>query len=387
MEPTTEVFSVSQCGYQARAWLGEQSIADSHNALRADAAERDAVLWFPIADVAADALGDQAVGATKGVGQFAGYVSFDAATVRQELVDPMASSDPRAETIKPFPNWGDAAHLIEMIDVIADGELRYVSAARADWRRPVVEASQILGQCVVAAMRHTGNRRVVASSLISLRVADSRLPMTFDLEVLSNGRTLSTIIVRVEQNARLCATATLLLDETSDDAINHHVEPPAIPGPYDCPTLSMGVTGRDVRVVDNAYSNDPHAPLGPPVIDAWVRFASVADDPALHAGLLAQFTGHMAIAAALRPHPGIGQSQAHVTLSSAINVISLSIHRQVRADEWMLYHHHSTSANGGMTHAECRVHNIEGHLLASFSVDAMVRPFAHGATGSYQSSL
>jgi hypothetical protein len=28
-----------------------------------------------------------------------------------------------------------------------------------------------------------------------------------------------------------------------------------------------------------------------------------------------------------------------------------------------------------MTHSECRVHDLQGRLLASFSVDAMVRHF------------
>jgi hypothetical protein len=44
----------------------------------------------------------------------------------------------------------------------------------------------------------------------------------------------------------------------------------------------------------------------------------------------------------------------------------------------MLYHHHSTFAGDGMTHAACRVHAENGALLASFNVDAMVRPFADG---------
>ena len=65
----------------------------------------------------------------------------------------------------------------------------------------------------------------------------------------------------------------------------------------------------------------------------------------------------MPIATALRPHEGIGQSAAHRTLSMGINAINLSLHRAVRADEWMLYHHHSTFAGDGMTHAECRVYH------------------------------
>lgn len=122
--------------------------------------------------------------------------------------------------------------------------------------------------------------------------------------------------------------------------------------------------------------------MGPPVLDAWVRFRDVPDDPALHAGLLAQFTGHLPIAAALRPHPGIGQREAHRTLSTAINAIAISLHRDVRADRWMLYHHLSTFAGDGMTHAEGRVHGEGGELLASFAVDAMVRPFPESSAGT-----
>ncbi len=167
----------------------------------------------------------------------------------------------------------------------------------------------------------------------------------------------------------------MLLDVTSSSLVDHEVGPPEVPGPYECEPFDMAVTGRDLRVVDGAYSNDSAAPVGPPVLDCWVRFREVPADPALHAALLAQFTGHMPIAAALRPHEGIGQDQAHRTLSMGINGIDLSLHRAIRADEWMLYRHHSTFAGDGMTHAECRVHDEAGHLLASFSVDAMVRPF------------
>jgi hypothetical protein len=42
----------------------------------------------------------------------------------------------------------------------------------------------------------------------------------------------------------------------------------------------------------------------------------------------------------------------------------------------MLYRHRSTFAGDGMTHSECRVHDLAGGLLASFTVDAMVRGFA-----------
>ncbi len=135
----------------------------------------------------------------------------------------------------------------------------------------------------------------------------------------------------------------MLLDTPSPDAVRHAAGPPDVAGPYDSEPVDMSVTGRDLRVVDGAYTGDPDAPVGPPTLDAWVRFRRVPDDPYLHAGLLAQFTGHLPIAAALRPHAGIGQDQAHRTLSTAINAIAISFHGEVRADRWMLYRHLSTS--------------------------------------------
>jgi acyl-CoA thioesterase len=212
------------------------------------------------------------------------------------------------------------------------------------------------------------------------RVADARRPLYFEVDEASGGRTFTTLLVRALQDGRLCATGTFLLDVTAPDVVRHEagLPPTAAAGPDAAEPFDMGVTGRELRFVDAAYTGDPDAPVGPPEIDAWVRFRAVPGDPAIHAALLAQFTGHIPIAASLRPHAGVGQDQAHRTLSTAINAIAISFHADARADRWMLYHHESTFAGDGMTHAACRVHDEDGRLLASFSVDAMVRAFRSG---------
>jgi acyl-CoA thioesterase II len=307
-----------------------------------------------------------------------GFRSFDPGRVRIEISDGREGDAAREVTIKRFPTWGDAVDLIDQLDVRPDGSLSFVGVARSDGRRPVVEGSQMLGQAIVAAGRHAAGRRVVSASMIFLRSADAAHPLRFELEELSSGRIFTGLAVRVLQGERCCAAGTLLLDVPSEDLIRYAADSPDVPGPYECPSYDMGVTGRDIRVVDGAYTNDPDAPVGSPVLDAWVRFRDVPSEPALHAGLLAQFSGHMSIAAALRPHAGVSQDQAHRTLSMGINAINLSLHREVRADEWMLYHHLSTFAGEGMTHSECRVHDLGGDLLASFTVEAMVRPFPAG---------
>ena len=193
--------------------------------------------------------------------------------------------------------------------------------------------------------------------------------------------------MRASQGARRCAAGTVLLDSTAPDVVRHAVPPPDVPAPLACRPYDMAVTGRDIRIVDDAYTGDPDAPVGPPELDTWVRFRDLPADPALHAGLLAQFTGHMSIAAALRPHAGVGQAAAHVTLSTGINAIALSFHADVRADRWLLYHHRSTVAADGMTHSECRVHDEAGALVASFTVDAMVRAMTPTAAGDARTAM
>jgi acyl-CoA thioesterase II len=290
-------------------------------------------------------------------------------------------------------SWGDVADLVALLDVQPTGSdgSSWVGALHPDPEpgnphRFVVEGSQLLGESIVAASRRHPGRRVVSAWMCFVRPADTRVPVAIELEQVADGRTFTALDVRAVQERRTCATGSLLLDATAPDVMRHAARPPDVPGPDDPRSVpvDMGVAGRDVRIVDDAYTGDPDAPVGPPVLDAWVRFTElpreVPDDAALHAGLLAQLTGHLSIAAAMRPHAGIGQDTAHRTMSTAVNAISLAIHADARVDQWLLYHHESTFAGDGMTHSECRVHVEEdgraGALVASFTVDCMVRAFA-----------
>ena len=362
--------------YRVRALLHERVLAESDDVVRVDIPDGPPELWFPRKHLAGVPPTDGGTDVWRSrTRDPVELVAFEHPDVRLEIVDAEAGDDPRDVTTVRFPHWGDAADLIEVIDVQPVGDGRYRGEARSDWRRPVVEGSQILGQAIVAASRSYPGRRVVAASMTFTRAADARAPYAIGLDEVTAGRTFTALRAEATQGDRTCAFGTLLLDATAPDVVRHADPAPDVPGPYESVPYDMSVTGRDVRVVDDAYTGDPEAPVGPPELAVWVRFRRVPDDRAIHAGLLAQFTGHMSIAAALRPHAGIGQDQAHRTLSTAINAISLSLHADVRADRWMLYHHRSTVAGDGMTHSECRVYDEGGAHLASFTVDAMVRAF------------
>jgi acyl-CoA thioesterase len=363
--------------YRARASIGGTVLAETRGAIRVDHPDAAPELWFPRADVLDDTLG------RAGSDDLQDRVAFDHELVQVELVDEVDGDAPSDITTKRFPCWGDATDLIDILDVRPQGDGTFESVVPCyDWRRPIVEGSQILGQSIVAASRHTPGRRPVSATMVFPRAADARVPYQIALDEVAGGRTFTALRTEATQGGRPCGFGTVLLDVTAPDVIRHADAAPEVPGPYESVPFDMSVTGRDLRIVDAAYTGDPDAPVGPPVLDAWVRFRTVPDDPAIHTGLLAQFTGHLSIAAALRPHAGIGQDQAHRTLSTAINAIALSIHRDVRADRWMRYHHRSTVAGDGMTHSECRVYDEPGTVLASFTVDAMVRGFADPGTAA-----
>jgi acyl-CoA thioesterase len=363
---------------RARATLEGAVVAESAAALRVEVLDSSPELWFPREDVRQHTIEGSGDGLARvGADNLKNYLSFDPDKVRIDLIDSGRGDDERDITVKRFPTWGDATDLIDLMNVQLDEGTRFCSQARSDWRRPVVEGSQILGQALVAASRLAPGRRTHSASMIFTRGTDARRPYWIEFDEISSGRTFTAMQARARQAERTCALGTLLLGSPAHHPLICHAESaPNVAGPYESTPCDMSVTGRDVRIVDDAYTGDPDAPLGPPEIHAWVRFRDVPDDQPIHGALLAQFTGHMSIAAALRPHPGVGQSQAHRTLSTSINAISLSIHSEVQADRWMLYSHRSTFAGDGMTHSECRVHSEDGLFVASFTVDAMVRAFA-----------
>ena len=320
-----------------------------------------------------------------------GYVAFYTDRLRVELVERW-SSDPDDLVVYRFPTWGDAADLRRLIDVEPEGSGKFSSTPYPnpplgtfleipEERRPrrVVEAGHLLGQAIVAASKTVTDQRVVSASMIFCRAAMFDAPIEVGSVVLRRGRKFSTVEARISQRERLCSAGLLLMDAGAGDTIRGAVEMPDVPAPLACPPLDMGVTGREIRVVDGAYDSDP-ARVGPPEILTWIRFRSVPDQPTLHAALLAQSTTHWTIAAAMRPHEGVSEAMAHVTLSTGIMAVDLAFHDAVDVTHWLLYANPAIYAGRGQAQGQGRVFTRDGRLVASYVVHAMIRDFSSDPT-------
>ncbi len=309
------------------------------------------------------------------VAGIAGYVAFYQERVRIEMEELWPGDDPADARMVRFPAWGDARDLLGLIDVEPAGPARFVGPPYRDTTRNVVEGGQMLAQAVVAASKTVPDQRVTWASMIFSKAAAFDVPLDLDVDVLRGGRSFSTVEVRVNQDDKLRSAGLLLLDAGSGDAIRANVPMPDVAGPAAAVPLDMRVTGRDLRIVDGAYDPDPDR-IGPPEIYAWCRFREDPGPQYLHAALMAQSSTHWTIAAAMRPHAGYGEANAHVTLSTGIMSIAMAFHEPVDVTQWLLYANPAIYAGRGLVQGEGHVFTRDGRLVASYTVQAMIREFA-----------
>jgi acyl-CoA thioesterase II len=389
----------------ARVWAGDVLVAESSACLRVEETRHVDRLYFPESDVhwehfeesvahticpfkgeasywtltAGDAPEKNVVWTYREpfneVAGIKGYVSFYQERLRIELVEDWPGDGALATTSNSFPAWGDTADLLRLIDVAPVGDGHFVGPPYRDVSRNVVEGGQMLAQAIVAAAKTIPDQRVATAHMIFCKSAAFDATLEVDVDVLRPGRTFSTLDVKVSQHDKLRSVGLLLLDAGADDVIRGSIPMPDVGGPADAQEMgTFRVTGRDIRVLDGAYDGNPDR-VGPPEIYAWCRFRDAPDEAYLHTALLAQSTTHWTIAAAMLPHPGFGEDNAHSTLSTGVMSISIAFHEEVDVTQWLLYANPAVYAGNGLAQGEGHVFTEDGRLVATYTLQAMIRAF------------
>jgi len=359
-----------------RVWAGDLLIAETRGAQVTARPEANGQILLPEGDMlACFSPASLAVGGRTVARRHApGLLALDPAELRIAVDDRWPGRRDGAGTVNLFPRWGDLADLVRLMDVRPEGPGLYAAPIYEDRRRNVVEGSQLLGQAIVAASKEAPDQRAVSAHMIFSRPARFDLPLLFEVGLVRRGRSFSTLSVEVTQEGKSVASALVLTDKGAPDKIRGQVPMPDVPGPEASAFHDYGMTGRDVRFVDGHYGRPPDY-IGPPEIYGWVRHRDVPPEGYMQQALLAQFTGHMTIAAALLPHPGLGESQAHVTLSTGVLAITVALHDDANLLDWLLYANPAIYAGRGLVQGEGRVFGGDGRLVASYTVQAMVRDF------------
>jgi acyl-CoA thioesterase II len=238
----------------------------------------------------------------------------------------------------------------------------------------VVFGGQLLAQSIVAASTVDPSKEVKSIHTVFSRAGALDQPLDIEVDPMHVGRALASATVTVRQGERLCTRSLVLLSAVEPDLIRHGTEAPDVGSPDDA-----GPTGGEafweIRVVGGVDISDPDE-IGPPELAVWVRFPGAEAHGVLGQALLAYATDGFLIGTAMRPHPGVGQSMAHVSISTSVLSHTLTFHEPVDAGQWHLLAHESPYAGRGRTYGRANIFSADGRLVGSFVQDNMVRGFA-----------
>lgn len=275
-------------------------------------------------------------------------------------------------TVDRFPRWGDITDLMDLMDVREQSDGSFQAPPFGTIRRNVVEGGQLLGDTIVAASKTDPAKRVISAQTIFSRPGLFNEPLRIDVNRSRVGRSFTTLTVETTQNGKPIATGAVLMDAGVDDLMRHQVDAPEVPGPMEAHPYDFGLIGRELRIVNGDYSPDPDR-LGPPEIHAWMRHRVQPDQLYMRQAILAQPTTHWTIAASMLPHKGYGEVMAHRTISTGVLSSTIYFHEDPDLTDWILYSTRATHAGNGLAQGEGRIFSIGGKLLATYSVQVMVR--------------
>jgi acyl-CoA thioesterase-2 len=272
------------------------------------------------------------------------------------------------------------ATLDALMDVLAlepSGEGRFTARNVDTGRGGVVFGGQILAQVVMAGATADPSKVVQSVHTVFARGGDLAKPLDIEVEPMHAGRALASATVTVRQGERLCARSLVLLSAVEPDLVRHADPLPAVGGPADA--VPSGGEGDfwEIRVVGGVSLTDPAA-VGPPELCVWSRFPGAEATGTLGQALLSYATDGFLIGTAMRPHEGIGQSMAHVEISTSVLTHTLTFHEPIDAGAWHLLAHESPYAGRGRSYGRARVFTEDGRLVASFVQDNMIRAFPEG---------
>jgi acyl-CoA thioesterase len=260
---------------------------------------------------------------------------------------------------------------LEALTLEPVGEDRY-RATNLPSPHGVVFGGQLLAQSIMAGLAGQDGKAVKTIHTVFARGASHEAPLEVAVERMHAGRSVASSTVTITQGDQICTRSLILLSAPEDDIIRHADARRSTSGPDDIAGHVRGEGAWEIGIVDDVDLSDPEL-VGPPDLDVWVRFAGAPDDPATDQALVAYSTDGFLIGTAMRPHAGVGQAQAHRTLSTGVLSHTLTYHERCPAAEWHLLEQRSTYAGHGRSYGRGEIFRADGELAASFVQDAMIR--------------
>jgi acyl-CoA thioesterase-2 len=279
--------------------------------------------------------------------------------------------------------------LVTRLSVTRQGTDRF-EGRTCDVGSPHVYGGQYLGQALMAAGFTCDGRPPHSLHAVFLHLGDKSRPVTYEVRRQHDGASFSRRHVTASQGARSLFEAQVSFQQ-SEGGVQHQEAMPGVPAPETLVSERSLRAGFQATLPDalrerlpNLWPIDvrPLAPLDPLEPEArapharwWIRVnARLADDPLLHAALLAYASDFAFLQAALLPH-------RFNFLQPSLRIASLDhamwFLRDLRVDEWLLFDTTSPSVGGARCLARGNVFTETGKLVASVAQEGFMRQSSH----------
>jgi acyl-CoA thioesterase-2 len=252
-----------------------------------------------------------------------------------------------------------------------------------------VFGGQVAAQALVAAGRTVEDPVAHSLHAYFLRPGDPAIPILYEVDRIRDGKSFTTRRVVAIQRGRAIFNLQASF-QREEPGLDHQVAMPEAPDPETLPTWSE----RMLRAVENEpkevrdWFSRPR-PLELRYVEpfdpehrrerqhVWLRAnGTLPDRPLLHQCLVAYASDLTLLDTATLPH-GLLWNDPRYMMASLDH--AMWFHRELRADEWLLYAQESPSSSGARGFAWGHLFRRDGTLVASVAQEGLVRPIRKGA--------
>jgi len=255
----------------------------------------------------------------------------------------------------------------------------------------------VLGQALGAAQHTVPDGRPVHSChSYFLRPGDVNVPVVYDVELIRDGRTMTTRRIAAIQNGKpiLFMSASFQIDDGSADDprfLEHQFPPmPDVPAPEDLVAESHHLKdyahlipaavrerflgNRPIKIRPVVFNHPLGFPPCDPIKHVWMRTTAEVpeDDQAFHLRTLAYASDLNLIPTALQPH-GKSPWQKEIVCASVDHSIWFHKPAKIRLDkDWVLYSCDAPITSRGRGLARGQFFTRAGELVASTAQEGML---------------
>jgi acyl-CoA thioesterase II len=280
----------------------------------------------------------------------------------------------------------DLTELLAVLDLRRVGDDGFTGAHPS--KNPIrTFGGQMMAQAFVAASRTL--RHPLPPSALSMHFiagGDPAMDLEFHVVRLRDERRFANRRVDVMQGELLLGSA-LVSHLAGGRGLEHHVDPPVVPGPHDLPTIDELLRGYEetvphfvnaLRPVEWRYTNDPAWVMRDkgerlPHNRVWLKAdGPMPEDPVLHTAALVYSSDTTVLDSIITTH---GLSWGFDRIFAVTMNHSVWFHRPIRFDEWVLYATSSPVAADSRGLGTGHFFDEAGSVLATVVQEGIVKHF------------